>query len=53
MHASVCSICNTQHTAADIGRRNITVDESPDYEVVKGQHEEQENDSDVYKNITQ
>ena len=36
-----------------IGRRNITVDESPDYEVIEEQHGEQENDSDVYENITQ
>ena len=41
------------HVAADIGRRNITVDESPGYEVVEGLHGEQENDSDVYENITQ
>ena len=36
-----------------IGRRNITVDESPDYEVIEGQHGEQENDSDVCEDITQ
>ena len=48
--ASVCNIWNCQHTAAD---RNIKVDESPDYEVVEGLHGEQENDSDVYENITQ
>ena len=36
-----------------IGMRNITVDESPDYEVIEGRHGEQENDSDVYEDITQ
>ena len=36
-----------------IGRRNITVDESSDYEVIEEQHGEEENDSDVYEEITQ
>ena len=44
---------HSTHMQQQIGRRNITVNESPDYEVVEGQHGEQENDSDVYENITQ
>lgn len=49
----VCAAYGILNTQQQIGRRNITVNESPDYEVVEGQHGEQENDSDVYENITQ
>ena len=48
-------VCAAYETVSirQIGRRNITADESPYYEVVEGQHGEQENDSDVYEDITQ
>ena len=48
-----CEAYEPLNTQQQTGRRNITVDESPDYEVVEGQHGEQENDSNVYENITQ
>ena len=47
-----CEAYETLDTQQQAGERTITVDESPDYEVVEGQHGEQENDSDVYENIT-
>ena len=48
-------VCAAYETVSiqQIGRRDVTMDESPDYEVVEGQHGEQENDSDVYEDITQ
>ena len=46
----VCAAYGILNTQQQIGRKNITVNES---EVVEGQHGEQENDSDVYENITQ
>ena len=48
-----CEAYETVNSQQQTGKRNITVDESPDYEVVEGQHGEKENDSDVYENITQ
>ena len=49
----VCEAYKPFNTQQQTGKRNITVDESPDYEMVEGQHGEWENDSDVYENITQ
>ena len=48
----VCAAYETVNIQ-QIEMRNITVDESPVYEVIEGQHGEEENDSDVYENITQ
>ena len=48
-----CVAYETVNTQQQTGKRTITVNASPDYEVVEGQHGEQENDSDVYENITQ
>ena len=46
-----CEAYETLNTQQQTGKRTITVDESPDYEMMEGQHGE--NDSDVYENITQ
>ena len=48
-----CEAYETVNSQQQTGKGNITVDESPDYEVMEGQHGEQENDSDIYENITQ
>ena len=48
-----CEAYETLNTQQQTGNRTTTVDESADYEVVEGLHGEQENDSDVYENITQ
>ena len=48
-----CEAYETLNTQQQTGKGTITVDESPGYEVVEGQHGEQGNDSDVYENITQ
>ena len=49
----VCAAYGILNTQQQTGKRTITVDESPDYEVMEGLHGEQENESDVYENITQ
>ena len=48
-----CEAYEPFNSQQQTGKRTITVDESPNYEVVERQHGEQENDSDVYENITQ